>query len=215
MCPTTTPKESKRSEPRERLLSTAAGIFYADGIRTVGIDRIIAEAGVTKATFYRHFPSKEDLVLAYLRKEDTAIRHHLEPLSTSLEPLDVLRAVGSGTADELCRPGFRGCAFINAATEYPDPASPVRLLVDEHRAWFHQFVVDALSRAGHYDPKGGADHFALMRDGAMIQGHLSDPSAAAAVFCDGIEGVIRVMQAGGLHGPDAHGRNVRSTTTGE
>ena len=203
MTPTTTAaQEPKRSEPRERLLATAAAVFYADGIRSVGIDRIIAEAGVTKATFYRHYPSKEDLVLAYLRREDSGIRHRLESLAADSDPLDVLRAVGSGTADELCRNGFRGCAFINAAAEYPDPTSPVRRLIDEHRAWFRQFVVDALAGAGHYDPEGGADHFALMRDGAMVQGYLSDPRAAGGVFRDGIEGVIRVMQAGGLRRPD-------------
>jgi AcrR family transcriptional regulator len=82
-------------------------------------------------TFYRHFPSKEDLVLAYLRREDAAIRQHLQTVARNPDPVDLLRVVGAGIAEELCRPGFRGCAFINAGAEYPDPASPVRQLVQE------------------------------------------------------------------------------------
>ena len=194
--PSPAPTAQKRSEPRERLLSTAAEIFYTSGIRTTGVERIIGAAGVTKATFYRHFPSKEDLALAYLQREDAAIRQHLQTVARNADPLEVLRVVGAEIAEELRRPGFRGCAFINAGAEYPDPASPVRQLVQEHRAWFHQYMTDALAKAGHRRPVSAADHFALMRDGAMVQGYLSDPAAAGDVLQRGIEGVIRTIQAG-------------------
>ena len=110
--------------------------------------------------------------------------------------MELLRVVGAGIAQELCRPGFRGCAFINAAAEYPDQASPVRQLVQEHRAWFRQYMTDALARAGHRRPGSAADHYALMRDGAMVQGYLSDPAAAGDVLQRGIEGVIRTIEAG-------------------
>lgn len=186
--------EPKRSAARERLLSTAAGIFYAEGIRTVGVERIIAEASVTKATFYRHFPSKTDLALAYLRSVDTAIRQHLESAAETAEPLDVLRIVGGGIAEEVCRPGFRGCAFINAAAEYSDPDDPVRQLVKEHRDWFEQFLIDALTRAGHPNPQGAANHVGLMRDGAMVRGYLSDPVEAGQMLMRGIEGTIRFIR---------------------
>ena len=202
---TAAPPEPKRSEPRERLLSTAAGIFYAEGIRTVGVERIIADAGVTKATFYRHFPSKEDLVLAYLRSVDAAIREQLESLADAPDPLEVLRAVGGGIAQDLCRPGFRGCAFINAAAEYSDPASPVRKLVDEHRAWFQQFLVGALTRAGHPNPERAANHYALMRDGAMVRGYLADPKIAGEVLMQGVEGMIRIIQGKSPHEDRAKG----------
>jgi AcrR family transcriptional regulator len=192
--PASAPAERKISEPRERLLSTAAGIFYTEGIRTIGVERIIAAAGVTKATFYRHFPSKEDLVLAYLRSVDATIRQRLNSLAETTGPLDLLRAVGGGIAEDLCRPGFRGCAFINAAAEYSDPAGPVRQLVDQHRAWFQQFLVAALTRAGHPDPERAADHYALMRDGAMVRGYLSDPTAAGEVLRRGVEDTIRTIQ---------------------
>ncbi|AYJ47960.1 TetR/AcrR family transcriptional regulator [Rhodococcus sp. P1Y] len=188
-----TQTETRPSEARDRLLSTAAGIFYADGIRTVGVERIIAAAGVTKATFYRHYPSKEDLVLAYLRTEDETIRAHLESLVPTVGPVDLLREVVDLIAQQLMLPGYRGCAFINAAAEYSDSSGPVRRLVHEHRDWFHQFVADAFDRSGHYDPQGGADHFVLMRDGAMVGGYLSDPASAGDVLRRGIEGVIRTI----------------------
>lgn len=193
--PTTAPAAPK-SEPRERLLSTAGEIFYTSGIHTTGVERIIGAAGVTKATFYRHFPGKEDLVLAYLRAQDAAIRHHLDSAAGQFESAELLRVVGTGIEQELCRPGFRGCAFINAAAEYPDPDSPVRQLVREHRAWFLQYMTDAFAKAGHRRPESAADHFALMRDGAMVQGYLSDPAAAGDVLKRGIEGVIRTIDAG-------------------
>lgn len=190
--------EPKRSEARERLLATATEIFYADGIRTVGIDRIIAEAGVTKATFYRHFPSKEDLVIAYLLGAHRAIRASLESTAADADPFDVLRAVAGGVAVDVCRPGFRGCAFINAGAEYPDPVSRVRQLVDEHRTWFQQFLSDAFAAAGHTEPAAAADHFALLRDGAMVRGYLSDPVVAGEMLVRGIEGMIRVIKGGWL-----------------
>lgn len=194
--PATDAPPQKRSEARERLLSMAMEIFYADGIRTVGIDRIIAEVGVTKATFYRHFPSKGDLVLAYLRTAHTAIRQELESIAGSGDRFDLLRAVAGGVAQDVCRPGFRGCAFINAGAEYADSSSPIRQMVQEHRDWFQQFLVDAFTVAGHTEPE--ADHFALLRDGAMVRGYLSDPVAAGDMLVRGAEGMIRVIEGGRL-----------------
>jgi AcrR family transcriptional regulator len=195
---TTPDPGAKRSEPRERLLTTAMGIFYANGIRTVGVDRIIAEAGVTKATFYRHFPSKEDLVLAYLRTAHAGIRQEFESLAQDAERFDLLRALAGGVAQDVCRPGFRGCAFINAGAEYPDPDSPVRQAVQEHRDWFQQFLADAFRAAGHTEPEAAADHFTLLRDGAMVRGYLSDPVAAGEMLLRGVEGMIQVIQGGWL-----------------
>ena len=194
----TTAIRPKHSEARERLLATAIGIFYADGIRTVGVDRIIAEAGVTKATFYRHFPSKEDLVLAYLRTAHLAIRDELESAAETADPFDLLRTVAGGVVHDMCRPGFRGCAFINAGAEYPDASSPVRQVVQEHRDWYQQFLVHAFAAAGHTEPAAAADHFALLRDGAMVRGYLSDPVAAGDMLLRGLEGMIRVIEGGWL-----------------
>ncbi|MGK5532443.1 TetR/AcrR family transcriptional regulator [Streptomyces sp. URMC 129] len=161
------------SAARERLLATASEIFYAEGIRAVGVDRLIATSGVTKATFYRHFPSKEDLVLAYLRGWDEAVRAQVEAAETALSgPRKVVDALIQGLADEVCGPGFRGCPFLNAAAEYPDPRHPVRRLVAEHRAWFRGAVAALLRGCGHPRPDAAAASLVMLRDGAMVGGHL-------------------------------------------
>ena len=107
---------AKSSAARERLLETARRIFYAEGINTVGVQRIIEEAGVTLATFYRHFPSKQDLILAYLQ----SVHDDFEDRATAAQeaakkPADVLTSIGNNITAQLTEPGFRGCAFINAA----------------------------------------------------------------------------------------------------
>ncbi|MGI5404786.1 TetR/AcrR family transcriptional regulator [Streptomyces sp. CA-135486] len=172
------PDPAARSSARDRLVEAAAGTFYAEGIHSVGVDRLIAAAGVTKATFYRHFPSKEDLVVEYLRLRDEAIRSQVEQMATeSPHPRDALTAVVEWLADEVCGAGFRGCPFINAAAEYPDPAHPVRLLVTRHRTWFRDAVADLLRANGHPHPVPAAASLLLLRDGAMVGGYLDGGEA--------------------------------------
>ncbi|MCU7825868.1 TetR/AcrR family transcriptional regulator [Kitasatospora sp. DSM 101779] len=164
---------SRRSEARERLLDTAAGLFYAEGVRAVGVDRLIAEAGITKATFYRHFPGKDELVLAYLDRRDRDVRERLAAAAAaSPDPRSTLAVLVAALADEVCGPGFRGCPFINAAAEYPDADHPVRRLVAAHRRWFRDALADLLTACGHLDPAGGAAALLLLRDGAMVAGYL-------------------------------------------
>src|SRR4051812_29759986 len=121
------------SPARRRVLDTASALFYTRGIHSVGVDRVIAEAGVAKATFYHHFPSKDDLVRAYLLEQDAAIRQ--AAALTDVPPEERVMAVFAAIGEISCGPGFRGCAFINAAAEYPDPDHPVRQVVTEHRRW--------------------------------------------------------------------------------
>ena len=99
---------AKNSAARERLLQTAARIFYAEGINTVGVDRIVKEADVTLATFYRHFPSKQDLILAYLQRvhDDFATRAAAAQAAAK-DPGDVLKLIGHNITVQLLEPGFR------------------------------------------------------------------------------------------------------------
>ncbi|MFJ8405015.1 TetR/AcrR family transcriptional regulator [Streptomyces microflavus] len=169
---------AKTSAARTRLVAAAAELFYAEGIHTVGIDRLIAAAGVTKATFYRHFPAKDDLVVAYLRGRDATIRAGVEQAAAALPgPGDALKAMVEGLGDEVCGDGFRGCPFINAAAEYPGPDHPVRRLVTEHRTWFRAAAAELLRAAGHPDPVPAAASLLLVRDGAMIGGYLDGAAA--------------------------------------
>ncbi|MEU9532395.1 TetR/AcrR family transcriptional regulator [Streptomyces sp. NPDC048213] len=192
--------EGSTSEARARLLGTAVRIFYAEGIHSVGIDRIIAEAQVTRATLYRHFTGKEDLVLAYLDQADQGIRAQLSAAQESARtPDDKVRAVGRAIAEGIRSDGFRGCAFLNAAAEYPDPSHPIHQAVLAHRQWFLDTVTGLLARVGDAPAEAAGRHFAMLRDGAMAAGCLADPELITETFLEGVEGLLRTRTA--AHAP--------------
>lgn len=166
------------SPARRKLLVAASALFYAEGIHRVGVDRIIEAAQVTRATFYRHFPGKEDLVLAYVRAQDGLVRQGVTELAARRRGAALLLGLAASVGDQVCVGGFRGCPFLNAAAEYPDPADPVHRAVVEHRAWFEGVCATALAEAGHPDPVGAARTFLMLRDGATAAGYLGDPAAA-------------------------------------
>jgi AcrR family transcriptional regulator len=181
------PTTGRRSEARERLLSTASRLFYAEGIHAVGVDRVMAEADVARGTFYRHFAGKDDLVRGYLEATDQAIRARVdEATEATSDASALLQAMAHSIGQDLCGPGFRGCPFINAAAEYPDLDSPIHQAVLTHRAWFHQVLEDAFRRIGLSDSKRSADMMVALRDGAMVAGYLGDPRAASLTLVNGV-----------------------------
>lgn len=181
------------SEARERLLRTASELFYAEGIHVVGVDRIVAAAGVTRATFYRHFPSKEDLVEAYLGVEDTNLRAALDGAQGATDdPVELVGLIIQGIAEDVARHHTRGCPFINAAAEYPDADSGVRRAVDTHRAWFRGALEDALTAAGADDAVTRAGQLVLLRDAALVGGYLDGWDNVRVAF------VSAARQAAGL-----------------
>jgi AcrR family transcriptional regulator len=171
---------AKDSEARDRLLRTASAIFYTEGINSVGVDRIVSDSKVTRATFYRHFPSKHDLVLAYLQAAHDAIEAQLTEPTVETLSADVCAQIG--------RPEFRGCAFICAAAEFEDEQHPIRRAVAAHREWYLGVIRDAFRAAGHAHPEDAARHFVMLRDGAFVAGHLGDQELAIRTFRQGAEG---------------------------
>src|SRR4051812_42891031 len=130
------------SEARQRILETADRLFYQEGIRAVGIDRIIAEAGVAKMSLYKHFPSKDDLILAVLKHREegvlgffrSAIARHGKKAKSPL------RAFFAALKDFFESTGFRGCPFQNAAVELADPNHPGAEFVRGHKQRFGEFL---------------------------------------------------------------------------
>ncbi|WP_410819007.1 TetR/AcrR family transcriptional regulator [Micromonospora sp. 050-3] len=184
---------ARPSEARLKLLRTATRIFYAEGIHAVGVDRIIAEAKVTRATFYRHFPSKDDLILAYLREVHQLERGMVdEALAANRSPVDPLLAIANSIAQNIQSPGFRGCAFLNAAAEYPDTNHPVHQELMAHRQWFLNTITTLMSQVHEGTADPAARHFVMLRDGAMAAGCLSDPTLVSETFLRGIEGLLRI-----------------------
>lgn len=187
----TKPQPPKRSEARERLLTAASALFYAEGIGSVGINRIVTSSNVTLATLYRHFPSKQDLVVAYLQAAHDAIAARAGALADEHEGQDLVRALGEEVTVEISRPGFRGCAFLNAASEFEDAEDPVRRVVAEHRAWYYDLVRGAFAQGGHALPGNAARHFLVLRDGTMSAGYLDGTAIARRTFSRGVEGLLR------------------------
>jgi AcrR family transcriptional regulator len=195
-----------RSPARERLLSVAGGLFYGEGIRAVGVERILAEVPTTRATFYRHFPSKDDLVVAYLRGVDAetraAVRADVDGAASAAE---ALRAIGDSIAGSLTTPGFRGCAFLKAATEFPDPDDPIHRAVVEHRAWYAATITALFARVfdtdvERPDPRYAAQHFVVMRDGAMAGAQIDGAADVATVLRRGVDGLLAVVHPSELDG---------------
>jgi AcrR family transcriptional regulator len=163
---------------RRRLLETAIRLFYAEGTRAVGIDRIIAEADIAKATFYNHFQGKDDLVVAYLEAVDEAGRAEVEAL-TADSPRGRLAAILGRIAAAAAARGYRGCPFLNAAAEYPDPASAVRQAIAARRSWYLGLLRAVLDEAGDPDPESTATLLAAVSDGLLEAAYL-DPQTDVA-----------------------------------
>lgn len=130
-------------------------LFYSTGIHAVGVDRVIAEAGVAKASLYAHFRSKDDLVVAYLQARSTAWQQHAAAELAGRDGADVDRVLlmFDLLTEWFAEPGYRGCPFINAAAEYP-AASTVTAVTHDHRAWVRSWFEARLAEA---DSEADAD----------------------------------------------------------
>lgn len=170
------------SAARERILATAFRLFYAKGIRAVGIDLIIAESGVAKATLYKHFPAKDDLVVAYLDKVDGVWFGQLRDAAAAAgpEPADQLVGLFDALRSACRRDGYRGCAFINAAAE-SQPGTPVHERTVAHKASVLAWVRDLAEQAGASNPESLARSLTLLLDGGLAGGALdASPEAPEA-----------------------------------
>lgn len=168
---------------KQRVLVTADRLFYDEGIRTVGVDRLISESSVTKATFYKHFGAKDNLVLEYVNRRHDEAKADLESISTETgSALGTLRGIRDHIVDGIQAPRFRGCPFINAAAEFSEDDHPVRQVVVSHRDWYTERLVELFRTAGHPMSGDAADEFFLARDGAMVGGYEGDAIAATAAL---------------------------------
>jgi AcrR family transcriptional regulator len=163
--------DARNSGIRDRILQTASDLFYVDGLNGVGVNRIIQEADVAKSTFYRYFPTKEHLVLAYLDEMERlwalALREAagLDPISSA----DRLSAMFDALLWDGHPEEFRGAAFLKASAE-ASAGSVVQLRVSEHRAGVLEWIIHMSRQAGAADPDGLARTLALLLEGALALG---------------------------------------------
>ena len=164
---------------REQLLETAVQLFGQNGYHATGIDRIIAESGVAKMTLYKHFKSKEELILAALRRWDEQSRRWLtsEMESRADGPNERLLVLFDVLDEWFQEKYFKGCMFINASAEYADQEDPIHAVAAEHKRLFRRYLHEQVVAAGYPDPDTLTEQIALLMEGAIVTAHISGKEA--------------------------------------
>lgn len=182
---------------KQRILETADRLFSDEGIHTVGIDRLISESGVTKATFYKHYGAKDTLIVEYVKHRHENVKSAIEPMlaARAKDPEGAIRELFTMIEHDIQRVGFRGCPFVNAAAEYPDPRHPVRAVVAAHRDWYTTTLARLLRQLHHPLPGDAADDLMMIRDGAMAGAYAGDFVAVGAALARALARIMAEVAA--------------------
>jgi AcrR family transcriptional regulator len=174
--------EMPTSERREHLIDTAIGLFAKHGFHATGIDRILEESGVSKKTLYRHFRSKDELILAALKKYDGLFRNgFMRQVEERAEtPRDRLLAVFDVAEAWFRQNNFYGCMFINAIGEHSAADTPIRQVCKDFKAMMRGFLHELCIEAAVPDPPGLAEELALLLEGAIVTAQVSQDRHRAA-----------------------------------
>jgi len=182
---------SDTTPARERILQTAAELFYRDGYGAVGVDTVIAQAGVAKTTLYRHFPSKDELIVAYLKRANERFWAWFEEAIAGHEdPRAQLGALFDAVAKLAASPQCLGCTFQGAASEFPSHDHPGHRAARAHKQAVLERLRELAARAGAHDPEQLARELLLVMDGAFAAARMFGrrspasvaPAAAAALL---------------------------------
>jgi AcrR family transcriptional regulator len=166
---------------RDHLVQTALALFSRHGYHATGIDRILAESGVAKMTLYKHFRSKDDLILAVLRHRDEQFRRwfQAEVEARTAHPQERLLAVFDVLETWFQEPDFNGCCFINATAEYGRQNDPVHLAAAEHKTRVTEYLHMLAEAANAAAPAEVARQMMLLVNGAVVSAHVSGDTAPA------------------------------------
>lgn len=173
--------ETPRPTARERILETAAELFYREGMRAVGIDTIIARSGVAKMSLYRNFASKDELICAYLEETETQFWSWLEGVAARHpgDPKAQMKALFAALGKWTAHPKFRGCPFISASVEFRDTDHPALAIAGRHASTLRDRLRALAAEAGAADPQGLAEQLVLMMQGGYAGGRMLGPDVAA------------------------------------
>ena len=164
-----------------RVLAAASRLFYAHGVRAVGVEWIVVESGVAKTSLYRHFRTKDDLIAAFLQREDREFWMQWDEVVNAAagDPTRELMALLDWIGQRVSRDGYRGCPQINAAAEFSDPDHPARRIRARHKETMHERLKVLVTRMGSSHADDVACQIALLVDGAFTSdGRLSRVGAA-------------------------------------
>ena len=177
---------------RERLLAVAGELFYRQGIRSVGVDEIIAAADVAKMSLYRSFASKDALIAEYLRERDESYWRHWDAVIERHPegPRAQLLALFRSLARRAVRPDWRGCPFTNAAIEFPEPDHPGRRVAEAHKRELRRRLRDLARAAGAHDAAALGDQLVLLFEGVYASVQTFGAKGPAAAVVQAVDAVI-------------------------
>jgi AcrR family transcriptional regulator len=163
---------------RERILATASELFYREGIRAIGVDTVVERSGVSKTTLYRLFDSKDALIAAFAAERDRSFWAWWDGVEEQHagDPRALLEALLSGVAEKIGRPGYRGCPFLNLATEFPDQSHPGRVIARGNKEDMRARLATIVANLGVSDPNRTASQIALIINGAFVTGLMAEPA---------------------------------------
>lgn len=160
-----------KANKRDELVQNALKVFYKNGFRATGMDKLAAETGISKTSIYKHFRTKEDLILAVLRLRDETFRNWLfrrmEELSDTPQSqlLALFEALGERFGQD---PDYRGCIFIKASAEYQDPDDPIHMQAAAHKNLVRMHVLELAKKAGLNDAETLARQLLILSEGAIV-----------------------------------------------
>ncbi len=169
------------ADARERILDSAYELFSQNGIRAVGIEAVLAHSGVARQTLYRHFESKQNLVIAFLeRREEVWTRRWLqdEVEARESDPAERLLAIFDVFDEWFREPGFEGCTFINVMLEHPDSSDPINRAGVDYLAGIREFLEELARQAGVPEPDDFARQWHILMKGSIVAAGEGDREAA-------------------------------------
>jgi len=178
---------------RDVLVRKALEVFYRNGFHATGMDMLVTETGVSKTSMYKHFRTKEELILAALRLRDEFFRNWLTRRMEELAgtPRSRLLAMFDALGEWFEQKDFSSCMFIKAAAEYPDAGHPIHVTAAEHKRLVHHYLVDLCRLAGAADPGELARKLLLLKEGAIVTAHVQGAAGVAADARSAAEVVLR------------------------
>jgi AcrR family transcriptional regulator len=194
-----------RASPRDRLIDTAADLFYERGLPNVGINEVTERAGVARMTLYNNFDSKEALALAAFERQAEARRALIEKrLERARTASDAVKAIFDVSEQFATESGFRGCPFINVAVQDPHPEGPMHALVRAHKAWIRAKFRDIAARAGHRKPDTTAQQLLALLDGASVEAFIQGSVEPIRASRQAAEILLRAPRRPARPGPRRH-----------
>ena len=186
------------SDVRNRILDTASRLFYERGVRAVGVDLVVLEAAVAKTSLYRYFPTKDDLIVAFLEREDVEFWAQWDGVAARFadDPAGELDAHMRWIGERLARSNYRGCPQINVAAEFAEQEHPARQVARRHMQALRGHLLDIAKRLDVARPKQLAAQLAVLVNGAFVSSGLLGADEAVGVLRAALKALLAGAQAG-------------------